>query len=131
MMKSQPRILTCCCIEWLLAARFDFHPYHGQPSFLPRVPSPEEGGRVLDSVSIHVQHRTGARMLVLSSTVGNQELLRGKISESQRQLAQRNVDRSRDVALVVRLLRADVDVDSFPGLHHLHRLIARDSARLG
>src|SRR5438270_10802363 len=95
---------------------------------LPSVPSAEQGGGVLDSVSVEVEHRTGACMLVESSTVRYEELVRGQTREVVRQLAQRDVDGPRDVALVVLILRPDVDPDRLFLFHELHRLGAVDPA---
>src|SRR6266545_2531280 len=123
---SMPRLLFR-----LFAAGFDLRRDHWEACFFPRIPAADEGGGVLDSVSIEVEHRTGACMLVLSSTVGDQKLFRGEISQPGQKLAERNIDRSRDMALVVRLFRADVDIDRFLRFDELHRLIAWDATRAG
>src|ERR1043166_1091237 len=68
---------------------------------LPTVPSAEEGCRVLDSVSIHVQHRTGARMLGVSSTVRDVVLAERQVLPSRRKLLKRDVDRAGGVGGLV------------------------------
>jgi len=58
-----------------------------EAGFLPSVPSAEESGSVLDAVSIEVEHRTGACMLVESSTVRYEELVRRKLGQVLIELA--------------------------------------------
>src|SRR5258708_4552024 len=77
----------------------------------PAVPAAQERGRVLHSMSIEVQHRTGACVLALSSTVGDDLLARRKLFDPDEDLAQRNAERTFDVALVILILTAYIDPD--------------------
>src|SRR5438477_5830613 len=113
-------------IEALLLRRSSFVRYHRQSGVFPALPSAQKRSRVLDSVSIEIQHRTGACMLGLSRTVSNQELAAREVFVVRRELAERNADCARKVAFVERLFRTDVDVDRLFLLHHFHGVFARD-----
>src|SRR3954447_15759725 len=114
-MRSQARVRTCWAISssknetarispgrqgLFLERRFD-----RQLGLLPSIPTAEEGGRVRDLVSIHVQHRTGARVLVHSSTVGDEVLADGQVLPPGRELGQRDAEGALDVRDVVLLFR--------------------------
>ena len=72
--------------------------FGGQIRGYPTVPAAEKSGRFLDAMSIEVQHRTGACVLLLSSTVGDDLLVRRKLFEARDDLAERHVVRALDVA---------------------------------
>src|SRR5258708_11394220 len=101
---------------------------------LPGAPAAEECCRVLDSVTVQVEHRPGARVLVHSSTVRDQELvprkfaLGGLLFEVGLEVRERIVDRALDVLELELVLAADVDPHGLPVLDHLARLITRNAA---
>src|SRR5260370_15841024 len=97
--------------------------------FPPPIPAAEEGGRVLHSVSIQIQHRTGARMLGRSGTVGNDELSGRTLLQPGHELGTRNAQSSLDVADVVLLFRPNVDVNGLPFFDHFNRFVPADPAR--
>src|SRR5438128_6375900 len=101
-MKHQPRVRTCwaivppkCTPATLLLLLLRYR--DRQVRVLPAIPAAEERGGVLDSVSIHVQHRTGACVLRLSGTIGDQEFLLRQVFPTLGQIAERNVDGSANV----------------------------------
>src|SRR4051794_20282699 len=101
----------------------------GEVLRLPLVPAAEERGRVLHTVIIEVQHRTGACVLVHSSTVGDDHRLGRNLLETLNQLATRDAQRTFDMTLLVRFLRADIDEYGLVVLYQFRRFILRDPAR--
>src|SRR6185436_12861789 len=100
-----------------------------QPQGRPLIPAAEEGGGVLDAMSIEFLHRTGACVLVLSSTVGDDHALRRNLLEPLDELTLRDADRTFDVAGVVRLFRTHVDEDGLLFFDELLGFVARDALR--
>src|SRR5258708_4081840 len=99
----------------------------------PGVPAAEECCRVLDSVTVQVEHRPGARVFLGSSTVGDQELvlrqfaLGGLLFEVRLEVRQGVVDCTLDVLEVELVLAAAADPYGLPVLYHLDRPIAANA----
>src|SRR2546430_495252 len=111
-MNNHPRMGTCCRIGLLLLVRVlrRLHQRLGrQIGLLPCIPAAQQRGSVLDSLSIEVEHRTGACVFIRSSTVSDQELLLRESLEVRGKLSQREVQRPFDVLDVELVLRADID----------------------
>ena len=55
---------------------------HRITRFLPGIQSTQQSSRVLDSILIECEHRTGARVFGRSSTVGRDELVFRQLTKS-------------------------------------------------
>ncbi len=79
---------------------------------LPGFKTTAEGIHAPDAMVFQQSRRTGARLLIGSSTVGNHPGIRLDLSESLIHILQGNVDRTGDMADLVGSWIADVNKDS-------------------
>src|SRR6185503_1002494 len=102
--------------------------FRGQSSLCPSVPTADERGGIVVTFLVQFLHRTGAGVLVPSSTVRDDQLVLGKLRDALLDLSHRDDLRAGDVPGVVRRLPADVEDDCPTFIDGLTCVIDADAA---
>jgi hypothetical protein len=83
-----------------------------------------------ETLSLQLEHSTGARMFGGSGAVGDDQFILGQLAGARADIGERNRDRALGVARVLRILGADVDQHGLALGKRLEGLGRRDPALL-